>query len=380
MAIRTRRGFGAAVVVALAAGLLGVAAPATATAVTPTTGAVFNNPYGSAAEQYAIRDHVVNLVRATEPGATISTSIYNITDHERGVADALVAAARRGVRVRVVLESEKAGTGSAQAIVSGLGRDRSKPSWAVVCASGCHGTKINHNKFYLFSEVGGKRNVVVQSSANLTISNARKYWNNAVTFVENPELYQGYLGYFGDLARDRRDDDYYRTVGAGNVKAYFFPRGGSGASSDTVYNTLGNVRCTGNTQVGTSDGRTIIRIGMWYFGRDAIADRLAALGRAGCRIDIAYTEMLDGPAAELRGVPNVTLRRVDRDGYIIHSKYMLIEGTYAEVANRKVVFTGSHNYSNAALHRNDEAMVRIYSNPIHDQYAANFAAVLRSLG
>lgn len=37
--------------------------------------------------------------------------------------------------------------------------------------------------------------------------------------------------------------------------------------------------------------------------------------------------------------------------------------------------TGSHNYTNAALRENDEAMVRIQSAPIHDQYRSNFWAL-----
>lgn len=336
----------------------------------PVTGAVFNDPTGTSAEQYRIRDHVLGLIEATEPGATISMSIYNITDHERGVADAIIAAAERGVAVRVVLESTNADTGSAQALVSALGTDQSKPSWAKVCIEGCMGSKINHNKFYLFSEVAGATDVVVQASANLTISNARNYWNNAVTIVGNSALYQGYLDYFEDLARDRQDLDYYRTVSAGDVKAYHFPRAGSDSSTDTVYNTLGNVDCAGGTT---------LKIAMWYFGREAIARRLADLAEDGCRVDIAYTEMLDGPRAALQGTPNVRMRQLDDGTYVIHSKYLIIDGSYADV-DRRVVFTGSPNYSNAALRTNDETMLRIYSDAIYEQYAANFADVFAAAG
>ncbi|HEY6739071.1 MAG TPA: phospholipase D-like domain-containing protein, partial [Actinopolymorphaceae bacterium] len=168
----------------------------------PVTGALFNQPTGTTAEQYRIRDHIRALVDAAPAGSAITMSIYNITDHERGFADAVIAAAGRGVRVRAVFESTNAGTGSAQAIIAALGRDRTKPSWAVVCTEGCMGSKINHNKFFLFSEVSGQANVVVQTSANLTISNAEKFWNNAVTIVGNSALYQAYLDYFEDLARN----------------------------------------------------------------------------------------------------------------------------------------------------------------------------------
>lgn len=366
---------------ALVAGLL--VGPATAagepmanTAV--ETGAVFNDPNGTAAEQYAIRDHIVELTAASEPGSTISASIYNLTDFDLGYAEELVAAAERGVRVRVVLETVTARPDreARDLLLERLGTDRGQASWVATCTEGCHGTRHNHNKFYLFSDVGGQRDVVVQSSANLTVSNGNRAWNNAVTIVDNAELYQAYLDYFGDLARDVTDLDYYTTVNAGAVKTYHFPRAGSGATGDTVYNTLGNVACTGNVDVGTADGRTIIRVGMWYFGRTAVAERLAALAREGCEVDIVYTRMLDGPRNALSGVPNVTLSQLpdDEDGTIIHSKYYLIEGSYAD-AERTVVFTGSPNFSNAALRANDETMVRIYNERVHDQYVANFADV-----
>lgn len=330
------------------------------------TEAVFNDPTGSQDEQYAVRDHVMGLVESTEAGETISMSLYNITDDERVFADALLDAADRGVQVRVVLESENAATGSAQAIVDGLGTDREQPSWAVVCSSGCHGTNINHNKFYLFSEVGGESEVTVQSSANLTISNSTGMWNNAVTFVDNSALYQGYMDYFDDLARDAVDSSYYTTISAGDVKGYHFPRAGGDEQTDTVYNTLENVDCA------AGDEPAVIRVGMWYFGRAPVAQRLADLGAAGCEVDIVYTEMLDAPFELLDGADNVTMTQLPEGGDIIHSKYYLIDGHYAD-SEQKVVFTGSPNFSDRALRVNDETMLRIYSDDIHDQYAANFA-------
>ncbi|MER7269956.1 phospholipase D-like domain-containing protein [Micromonospora carbonacea] len=51
---------------------------------------------------------------------------------------------------------------------------------------------------------------------------------------------------------------------------------------------------------------------------------------------------------------------------------MLIEGTYDGQKDTKWVVTGSHNYSNAALRENDEALLRIQSATIHDQYRSNF--------
>lgn len=372
--MRTRRSTvamaltGAVVAAGLTAGLL-AAFPAHAEApgnLVPTTGAVFNDPTGSESEQYAIRDHLKDLVDSTEADETIKMSLYNITNDERVFADALIAAADRGVNVQVVLEAENASSGSAKAIVDRLGADQSQTSWAVVCSNGCHGTNINHNKFYLFSDVGGQANVVVQSSANLTISNSRSFWNNAVTVVGNAALYDAYVSYFADLARDQKDASYYTTFAAGDIKGYHFPRSGTG---DTVANTLGNVAC------GSGQDPTRIRVGMWYFGRTPVAQELARLGQAGCQIEIVYTDMLAGPKTILDSAANVTMKHLPEGGdYIIHSKYYLIDGPYADV-DRKVVFTGSPNFSDRAQRVNDETMLRIYSEEIHDQYVDNFEQI-----
>lgn len=377
--VLSRCAAGLAVGLAAVAGLSPAAADPAPQA--PQTGAVFNDPDGSTDEQYAIRDYLRTLVDDAAEGSTVSMSIYNITDFDADFADALVDAAERGVHTRIVLESTAAaGTPSGQAIIDGLGTDTTADSWASVCTAGCHGTRHNHNKFYLFSDVNGVENVVVQSSANFTVSNGSRYWNNAVTFTEHSALYETYLDYFYDLARDVEDPDYYSTSSLGDVKTYFFPRAGSSSATDTVYNTLDNVTCTGNSQVGTADGRTIIRVAMWYFGREPVAERLAELGAEGCEVQIAYTDMLPGPESVLAGAPNVTMVHLpDEDGQnIIHSKYMLIEGTYAGVADRPVVFTGSPNYSDAAMRLNDEAMLRIYDDAIHSQYVDNFEDIWAS--
>ncbi|WP_166355319.1 phospholipase D-like domain-containing protein [Phytoactinopolyspora limicola] len=348
-------------------------------AAAPRTGALFNNPQGTKAQQYVIRNYLLEMVKAAKPGSTISMSIFNITNFDRGFADALVQAARRGVKVRVVLEGTAAAkTGAGKAIIAGLGTNKSRSSWAVVCTKGCHGTKINHNKFYLFSSVSGRSNVVVQSSANLTVANGRRFWNNAVTFVGNKTLYNAYLTYFNDLSRNRTSTGYYRTVLAGNVKTYHFPRRGTNRSTDTVYQALGNVGCTGNTTVGTASGKTIIRIAIWHVSRVAIADRLVSLAKKGCKINIAYTHMGSEAFKKLKGQKNIQLRQLADNGKrdIVHSKYLLIAGKYAGKKDRKVTFTGSPNWGKAALRSNDETMLRIISAPIHDQYKANFKRVM----
>ncbi|MBE1491421.1 phospholipase D-like domain-containing protein [Plantactinospora soyae] len=357
--------------------LAGLVLPSAPAAGAVASGAVFNNPT-VAAEQYRIVDHVRGLVQGAPAGSTISIAMYHWTSTT--VADDIVAAHNRGVNVRLVLDYLSEQYPAVDTMRAALGTNRANRSWLTFCTQGAAcignaGSPIMHNKFYLFSSTSGSANVVVQSSANLTVSNATAYWNNAVTLVGNTGLYTAYLDYFDDLAAKAKNSDYYRTVGSGNAKAYFFPRAGSDKTSDTIYNMLNeNVTCEGNTTVGTETGRTMIRIGMWYFSRNGIAEELRALADQKCWIEVVYTTMDADVLSILSGHPRIVLYRIGGD-HIVHSKYMLIEGTYAGTRNSKWVMTGSHNYTTAALRENDEALLRIESAPIHDQYRSNFWAL-----
>lgn len=365
--------------IVVTSGLLGPASPAAAAV---TSGAVFNDPRDPAQQQNIV-NHVRSLIQGAAAGSTVSMAMYHFSD--TNVANDLAAAKDRGANVRVVLDYSSAG-GSATAILTQrLGTNRANPSWLTLCTSGAAcigtaGTPIMHNKFFLFSNTLGSTNVVVQSSANLNPQNATGYWNNAVTLVGNTDLYNSYLSYFQDLAAKAKTSNYYRTTSSGNAKSYFFPRAGSDASTDTIYNMLNeNVTCEGNTVVGTKDThRTIIRVAMWYFSRDSIARELRALADRKCWVDVIYTTLDAGSLSYLSGHSRIALYRMS-EPHIVHSKYMLIEGTYAGQKDTKWVITGSHNYTNAALRENDEAFVRVNSNPIHDAYRTNFRAMRASV-
>ena len=373
-----RRALATALTAVLAATFLTSAAPVTAAV---TSGAIFNNPT-VASQQYAIVDHLRGLIQNAATGSTIRIAMFHFTLTR--MSTDLIAAHGRGVNVQLVVDSTSRDSPAVVDLVAKLGTSRVKPSWVTICTTGraCIGnlnSPIMHNKFFLFSNTSGSTNVLVQSSANLTNDNAERYWNNAVTLVGNTAVYNAYVAYFNDLAAQVKNNDYYRTTSSGNAKSYFFPRAGSSASTDTIYNTLNkNVTCEGNTSVGTETGHTIIRIGMWDFSRKPIATKLRELADRKCRVDVVYTEMGADVRSILGGHARIKLYRIS-GSHIVHSKYMLIEGTYSGLRDTKWVITGSHNYSDQSLRESDEALLEIQSAAIHDQYRSNFWA-LRAAG
>ncbi|WP_327281120.1 MULTISPECIES: phospholipase D-like domain-containing protein [unclassified Streptomyces] len=379
-----------------------------------TTGATFNDPTDPA-RQDAVFAHISRLIDGAVPGSSIKVSMYVLGSD--WLAGRLSAAHLRGVNVEVLLDSESlkhyAGSGTYGKLADGLAQKTgtSGASWVRVCAEhqaclakdpnpadGYYG--VNHNKFLLFSSTTGSatgtvpvHDVVVQTSANQTAWDRQKAWNDALTVVENPELYSAYAGYFGALTAAQADpskqtSDYPTEYQAGKAKAYFFPR----SDSDVILNILNTVddpvsgrpACHGNSAgYGTTDGRTVIRIAMHQITRAEVAKKLWELDDAGCYVDIVYrkldnsgTAIADQLAKPTR-FGGITLHKLDDDAEgrtATHSKYLLIEGTYQGLPDQKIVFTGSHPYTVSGLVSNDEALLKYQDAAVHDAYRENFRA------
>ncbi|WP_406311388.1 phospholipase D-like domain-containing protein [Streptosporangium sp. NBC_01639] len=343
-----------------------------------TTGAVFSEPAGG--DPAAIVRTLCGLIHQTPSGARIQVAHFVMSGTAgTDFAAELIKAHRRDVEVQVVLDGDTRGAAVAAQLAAELGTDTSAGSWLHVCSgppsggtAACIGDKGQHNKFYLFSRSGGASDVVVQSSANLTDLNSSTYWNNAVVLPGNRRLYKAYDGYFKDLAAERKDPDYYRvtTTGAagGSVRAYFFPRAGTDASTDTIVESLDKVSCRGGTT---------LRVGMseWDTYRIAVPERLRDLAAQGCSVKIVYGIMDDEVKKVLLAEPRIELRTLGDGSALpgrIHSKYLLVEGSYDGDRNAHWVFTGSHNYIETSLRRNDEVLLRLNNKAVYRQYVENF--------
>ncbi|OEU97789.1 hypothetical protein AN217_07905 [Streptomyces qinglanensis] len=371
---------------------LHLAAPAPAAAAPPGTGPVFNQPNGTAAQQRAIRSDLLARIKAAAPGSTIKVALYHFWDAEmaRALAAAHTAAGRR-VRVRVLLDessvSAMPSSTSYGILRKALGTDRSKHSFVALCPEGKSclgrpgaGPSIAHNKFWLFSHTGGLRNVVVQTSSNLSTGSYTKFWNDALV-VSQARLHAAYSRYFDTAAAaDWRDWRYTRTAAA-PYTGYFFPRPDGG---DTVRALLDNVTCRWSDARGSH--RTSVRLAMFKLTRQGVADKLAELQRQGCAVDIVYAESDSADstgspgtweALHAPGGPAVRCLHYDDDGdpatsrEVVHSKTLLISGRYAGAA-AALVWTGSHNYSGPALTKNDETLLKVDDPAVHDAYLRRF--------
>jgi phosphatidylserine/phosphatidylglycerophosphate/cardiolipin synthase-like enzyme len=383
--------------------------------------ATFNNPVGNVAEQNAIFSQFARLIDRVPAGEQIALSFFGFDTVSQAdgpdtpdLTARLIAAHDRGVNVKVILDQAQVGNEAHTELLAELGDDDSRPSWIVTCADqfpdgpdrGCIGTRVkewsngplyayNHNKFALFSALAMNNgstvsNVVFTGSSNIGVWDANEAFNNMLT-ISDAATYRTFTAYFEDLRAFRYsaegDNDYYTDSGTGSTyRTFFFPRHERAGKpfedpgSDTIYNTLQSVDPACKYQ--EADGswhQTDVRVAMLSFNRPAIAKKLASLSKAGCWVDVVYSDanaaVLD--AMRVSGGPQLTRCYLNvepgRD-IRVHSKYMLIDGGFADDITPRV-YTGSHNYAWSALRQSDETLMRITGRPWHDEYLNNFHTV-----
>jgi phosphatidylserine/phosphatidylglycerophosphate/cardiolipin synthase-like enzyme len=389
-------------VIALSVLVLGIVIvpPAQAKATyTPQTGALFNDPNGTPDQQLALMDPILRSVKSVPAGSIIRFVAYSFS--WQPMAEALIAAHDRGVQVRLLIDSyhyqlNSPGTDTPQLkqLRSALGTDRSKPSYIRTCKYSCmsNSTSYIHSKLYLFSRAGDAKYVSMISSANPAETGISRSWNNTYTIANNKAVYDANVDNFNDMLPDKTNTDYYHTVSgspcepAGNsaaiCKLYYFPRAGSTPSSDTIYNVLSDVTCTGAASGYGAGGKTVIKIAAydWTSRRLYIAQKLTELKGKGCNIEVIYpADNVDAEVATELRKKNIPIYngRIDRDGDGVkelypHSKYLLINGVYQGDSSFKGVYTASQNFTNNSLRESNEVLLRIPINSVHDQYVGNF--------
>lgn len=355
--------------------------PTTPPPYTPQTGALFNDPTGTPEQQLVLLNHIMKSIESVPKGSVIRVASYSFT--YTPMANALIAAHKRGVQVRVLVDSHTISPEMTK-MKKALGSSRSKPSYFATCTYGCMSSKPSfmHSKLYLFSRAGNAKHVSMISSGNPAFAAGTLSWNNTYTIVGDSTLYAANVQNFNDMLKDKTNTKYYRTVTSGPYKEYLFPRAGTTANSDTMYNVLRNVNCTNVAPGYGANGRTVVRIAAykWTALRAELAQQTTALKKAGCDVEVIYSgdtvEKKIAYELQKQKVP-VYDGRLDRDNdgeldLYIHSKYILISGGYAGKNNVKAVYTGSQNFSRNSLRESNETNIRIQLDHVYDQFNANF--------
>ncbi|MET8136839.1 phospholipase D-like domain-containing protein [Streptomyces sp. NPDC005251] len=351
--------------------------------------AVFNNP-NDATDKYALQNYLTGLINGTPTGATIRISIYAF--NSQAYYDALVSAYQRGVNVKIVAD-DYAPTSNIQKTTADLknvlGDDPAAGSYVLLCHGGCieHDTAddiINHDKFYLFTSTSGSSNVVVQSSANMIsttsgVNGGINAWNNALTLVDQPDIYQAYIDRFTAIKAAQMSDaassvDYTTVTGSNattgtSAKAYFFPQ--QDTSKNVLLDILGNIDCSGGGSV---------HMAMYDIKDVSVAQKLKSLDDAGCTVHAVYTDQGTSDDSAINALSacgphnGVAVYRFDKTAppaAMVHSKYLLVSAGYLGSV-QQIIWTGSVNYTSQSLHANDESLLKYSGTPgVFDAYESN---------
>lgn len=321
-------------------------------------GVLFNTPFSN---QYRIMSKQLREIRHTFKGAKIRIMSWNFQSN--AITDALIAAHKRGVSVRIFMARTLVNPNFRRLGNALKQGNRHRPpdmrSWARTCNHSCRGKGgAMHAKWMTISKSGATQWVVGEGSANLTTAAAVNQWNDWLTTTGNRTIYRGFQKVFRQATHDRKYPAVqFRT---GNILTWFAPRPGR---ADLVMKMLDNVRCSGARGAGIN-GHTAIRIASAVIQGSRgqrIAHKIKDLQNAGCNIRMVYTLSTNEVLNILRGVP---LRHLayDNDGdgsydNYLHMKAMSISGNYGGDPGTHIVFNGSANWSPIGTISDEQGMI-----------------------
>lgn len=333
-----------------------------------TMSAVFGDPWSSDRDRRdAVIDSAMQIIDATPKGETLMVSIFNMT--YPGFDKTLIRAHERGVKVRVLVNQEKAGRRRYDALKRELGHNREARSWFAI-----RGGKVRmHSKFVLASRSGGRDHVVWMSSGNMTIASGRGQANEALAVTGDKELYDFFAEQFDLMVRGVNDPKRLArsaVTPTATVQAYPLPEGGE--ENDPVAALLDDIACT------TPEGRTVVRLGQLYLTNERpwLIDRLRELKAEGCDLRVVgFLRIWKGARDQLvePGPGQIDLRGSDQKA--LHTKITTIDGFDAEGRPLKVLMSGSHNLTGRALAPtrggvNDEFSILVRDPATVDEYSA----------
>lgn len=328
-----------------------------------------------------IMDKLISYINNTPAGENIHVSIYMIS--HQGVMDALKAAEKRGVNLHIIVDMSRSDSQIANANSLPWLQVNLPNSEIITSVNDVSSNAINHHKFALFSKVyfveGVAKNITFQTSHNFTVSDTKKI-QDALIF-NDAGIYQAYLANWNiikNLASSGMAANYQYNFYEDAVKGIrleFFPKIGVGVNTneDNLVESL-------NAISDVSSAKVRVAMSDWSDSRIAIVNKLIALRNQGATIEV-YAKDAAGTQikAKLKELETLgaTVRIFNLEAgsaakFNIHAKMMLIEGTFKGQANAKVIITGSHNYTDAALKTNNEVLLTLTNSPLFLDYNQYF--------
>lgn len=347
----------------------------------PRPGVRFNEPRDPK-QSHKINRYIRNAIANSPAGSQIRLVTWNYSNAL--IVNDVIEAHKRGVSVQIIMANglaQRQGAGSyyprtRDALAKGnKKREADMVSWFRTCKNSCRGKEgIQHGKFFMFSETGGRKNVIMSTSANLTDAAAYVQWNDLLTVVDRQVTWDNYVRVFKQMSRDKPVKKAFYTFQDDNYEGWFFPNMGK-LKNYNVLRILDKVKCKGAVGDAGKNGTTVIRVSQAVFnGRpgSAVAGKLKALKERGCNIKMVYGVLNNLSRDRLKDIPKRTiLEDTDGDSYVdryIHMKALTISGNFDGKRSSHVVYQGSANWSGMSTLSDEQGFV-VRSQALEEAYS-----------
>lgn len=330
-------------------------------------GASFNIPRSTRKAKFRTEQRIVDAINNAQPRSVIRIAVYSFD--RINVADALIAAKRRGVYVQMLVNNHQR-TRAMRRLGNVLGTDRWRSSFIYECQYGCRTDRENlHAKYFLFRHTGSTRWVSMFGSYNLTGNAAINQWNDLWTIRGKEEVYRKLSDLFAEMRRDQHLAEPYRVDRVDPQYLWqVFPFRNFSATNDPVMSALDRIRCRGAT---INHGKTKVWLNMAViddYRGDYLARKVRRLYAAGCDVKVIYgvaTKRIREIFASRtqRGYVPVHVSGYDTDyngtmDLYGHEKTFTVSGNFGGIRNANMAFTSSGNWSTSGI-LGDELFFRI---------------------
>jgi len=273
---------------------------------------------------------------------SIDAALYELGS--KRVADALIAAKRRGVRVRIVSDSDYRENEEMQAVIE-----------AGIPVVFDERSALMHDKFFV---VDGR--TVWAGSWNATDNCSWRNNNNAVR-IDSRELAENYGAEFAEMFEMRKfgPDSPARTphptlsVGGTRIENFFAPED----------------RIAPKLVAAIRGAKRSIHIMAFSFTEPSIASALIEREGAGVKVEGVVeargSDATGGQRGRLADAGASMLR--DGNKYVMHHKVMIIDG--------ETTVLGSYNFTTSADRSNDENMLIIHNRAVAAQFEEEYARI-----
>jgi len=343
---------------------LQTAATSSSDTTTGTINVYFNYPVdttlalpGNAAHGNIIfSDKLVNRInRATY---SIDMAVYSFADMP-DVANALILAKKRGVKIRVVYDSRTV-QNSMQALIN---------EGILVSQRPASLDGIMHNKFFIFDarDTMASNDWLWTGSWNVTLTELS--WKNNVIEINDPSITKAYQKEFEEMWGSTTDTPntsaakfgsqksdntpHYFSIKGRSIYVYFSPSDGTTSKIISAINTANHD----------------FYLAMYTITRNDIGSEISSIFNNGVKDVKGVVNNINDNGSEytfLSGFADMH----PNPGNVLHDKYALIDAM--DLSSDPIVITGSHNWTSAAETSNDENTLIIHDSLIANLYVQDF--------